>query len=451
MTGRWMRMVAGEQVDFSGETWKHPKEKLTIAFGSVSLPGGYPSAFDAGTVELLRAALADDLSSGAMGWPTGVSYATNLGRLSAWLFGTGISGPGRTFCLSGIDMRLAESYFGFAAIRLGIAKSQSDLCRYSVQWAYDHAVRAGVPGCTEETNLLLTRIKPRHLVPPPPSGEVRQAVLPAEPDLPRVPLEFDCEGKRVQIQNLLLMRADTKPSIGLERIVRPAGRASSLSPRAQQLALLFVVRQIEEGAWTRHQILNAVDHFGCWLGHHPQWGPREQAFQWSDLSPELASAYHASSAGEAKGNDWWAHIRALYRWGVTAGHPDFTADVLQRLNAVGWNASLHADTRSRFVPDPDLPPIPTRFRTRDENHSVETSGPGWQRRDAEGRGVGASINLARLDDPPGDPARALFSLRFLHCVRLFLADQGEREWAWGTLESFVDQLLVLQNWLADRG
>lgn len=422
-------------------------ERCLPSLAPIEAPSGYPPVFNPATLSILRHGLLDESLPRQMA----ASYITTLGLCGEWLNLTGRAGPGRTWCLSMLDLSTAR---GFAAyVKSTQSKSRADFARYTLRWSYEQGLAQRAPGYSKKVADAVAKIQPRTLDVDVDRGTVPTFSLPAAPGLPPIPLEFTCQGKQVSISGLEMKCAGERQLGSLGRIIRPAGRPSALTPRAQHQVLLYLVREIQNGTWSRYQIVNAIDYFLRWLAHHPEWQIAAESFAWSNLVPGLANEYYDAVRDDPKGRDWWTRLRSFYRRG-NEEYEEFTDEVWRELARIGPGTALSYDVRlpissiqSRFVADPQLPPIQSEFRTRDQKYTVQTTPALWVQCDKHGREHGEKVNLLLLDDPRGGRQEAIFCQRLLHLIRLFLAHQASEEWAWGTVSGFVDTARGLQAWL----
>ena len=446
--------VVGHEVDTSGEVWKHPDPRyICLSLLPIEKPGGYPSPLGPLTLCLIRDSLARGLDDGSLGWATGVAYVTALGRLVTWLNATGRVSPGSSCEIADLELSAIRAFL--AHVKATASRSQTTISLAALRWVYGQGLSQKAAGFREALLESIGSISYAGLGSPEEEGGlVPTWTLPAEPGLPEVPTSFKCRGNPARIDGLRMVCPGTPPVVGLERIIRPAGRPSALSRRAQQVALLFTVHEIQRAGWSRHQILNAVDRFAQWLAWHPEWRTAAERFEWSYLTPDLADSYFNAVREEPKGNDWWITLRGLYRWGSDQGLDGFDPAVERELLNVGRGRALTVarfrsveEVRSRFAPDPKLPAIPPYFRTRDGKYVVSTKSPIWRQRDDEGNPHGTTVNIALLDEPPGGPEAAIYTRSFLHLVRLYMVRMASKRWSWGTLKEFIVMLRTLQAWL----
>ena len=451
-----MIRVGAYDVDVSGLVWVHPTPGApNLSLLPVVTPGGYPPALSTSTIALIRAGLEADLDDGSLGWATAISYISGLARFAEWLRATGRVAPGGAWDLAGLDVTTARAFL--VCVKEMRSKNTVEVSRNALAWAYQVGIRRGVEGFRDHVPPAVSGISYRGVGTPAEEGVIAPTfALPCEPDLPAIPASINCKGKVVRIEGLRMICPGEK-AIGLERVVRPVGRPSVLSPRAQQLALIYTVEEIQGGSWARNQVLNAIDRFAQWLAWRPEWREAGECFEWARLTPKLAGAYFEAVRAESKGRDWWIFLRGLYRWGVQKGFVGFDAAVERELMNVGLGRgrTVHGSApedalASRFRPDPSLPAIQPIFGTPDRKYTVRTTSPIWRRHDADGRPAGAPLNLALLEDPPAGPQAAIYSMVFLHLVRLYIARQASRRWAWRSVRPFVTMLRDFQTWLYDR-
>ena len=418
------------------------------SLAGIEEPSGYPSPFSAATLDVLRRGLLD----GSVPRPMAASYVTTLGFLGEWLNLTNRAGPGRTWCLGTLDLQTGRGVAAYAkAIQ---SKSRADFVRYTLRWSYEQGLEQGAPGYSKDVAEAIAKIKRGTLDVNVDRGTVPTLSLPAAPGLPPIPTEFACQGRQVSISGLEMKCVGERQTGKIGRIVRPAGRPSALTERAQHQVLLYLIREIQRRTWSRYQIINAVDYFLRWLARHPEWSTATESFSWSQFTPTLAAAYYETVHEDPKGRDWWSTLRAFYQRGVEE-YEEFDRSTWRGLAKIGPGAARSydvrlpvSDVRSRFVADPRLPPIPSEFRTRDQKFTVNTAPAIWVQRDEQGEAHGEKINFLLLDDPQEGPQAAIFRPRLLHLIRLFLAHQAAKDWAWGTVSNFIDVARGLQTWLS---